>query len=270
MQPGDVPESYADIETARRDLGFEPKSDDRDRTCRFCRMVQAVSRLELTGTALSYSSCFWHRDRFENGTWICGHRARLCRVAGRPGVGETIRPGDWIDISSRRIDELRNARDATGEVAEAELRASSLILSNDPDALDQASFFIVTVPTPIDSARHPDLVASRERLCLDRSAAGRGSRRCVRIDRLSRADRAKSADRCWRSPRVCARAIDFKLGYSPERINPGDREHRLETITKVVAARRGDAASGSRRSMAPSSAPASIGRPRSRWPKPPR
>src|SRR3954465_7952377 len=72
-------------------------------------------------------------------------------------LAKQFAPVIGFDISVRRIEALRNARDATGEVAEEELRASSLILSGDPDRLDQASFFVVTVPTPIDSARHPGL-----------------------------------------------------------------------------------------------------------------
>src|SRR3954452_1508365 len=72
-------------------------------------------------------------------------------------LAKQFTPVIGFDISSRRLDELRNGRDVTGEVAEEELRASRLILSSDPDALDQASFFVVTVPTPIDSARYPDL-----------------------------------------------------------------------------------------------------------------
>ena len=64
---------------------------------------------------------------------------------------------------------------------------------------------------------------------------------------------------------------DFQLGYSPERINPGDREHRLETIAKVVAADDPAALRRAwRRSTARSSRPGCIGRPRSRWPRPPR
>jgi len=72
-------------------------------------------------------------------------------------LAKQFAPVIGFDISSRRIEELRNARDGTGEVGEEDLRASSLVLSSDPDMLDQASFFVVTVPTPIDSARHPDL-----------------------------------------------------------------------------------------------------------------
>src|SRR3954454_10061273 len=149
-------------------------------------------------------------------------------------LAKQFAPVIGFDISSRRIDELRNARDATGEVPEAELRASSLILSGDPDALDQASFFVVTVPTPIDSARHPDLsplesacalIGPRLRpgsVVVFESTVYTGLTRSICGPLLAKASGLRES-------------IDFKLGYSPERINPGDREHRLETITKIVA-----------------------------------
>ena len=62
-----------------------------------------------------------------------------------------------FDISQRRIAALRGANDTTGEVTEAELRETRLRLTDDPEALGEASFLIVTVPTPIDAERRPDL-----------------------------------------------------------------------------------------------------------------
>src|SRR5580693_4183917 len=62
-----------------------------------------------------------------------------------------------FDISSRRIGELRSCADVTGEVSEAALHATRLELSDDADVLTRASFIVVTVPTPIDAARRPDL-----------------------------------------------------------------------------------------------------------------
>ena len=62
-----------------------------------------------------------------------------------------------FDISKQRVAALREWKDATGEVSEADLRETKLRLTDDPDALEEASFFIVTVPTPIDSEHRPDL-----------------------------------------------------------------------------------------------------------------
>ena len=139
-----------------------------------------------------------------------------------------------FDVSARRIAALRAGHDATGEVAAAALRDSSLQLTGDPEALAQASFVIVTVPTPIDSERRPELgpLASACALIGPRLRQGTvvvfeltvypGLTREVCGPLLAKASGLRPG-------------IDFKLGYSPERINPGDRVHRLETIVKIVA-----------------------------------
>ncbi|HUC09397.1 MAG TPA: nucleotide sugar dehydrogenase [Stellaceae bacterium] len=139
-----------------------------------------------------------------------------------------------FDVSARRIGELRAGRDVTGEVAEAALCGSILRLTDEPDALADASFVIVTVPTPIDAERRPDLRPLTEacRLIGPRLARGTvvvfestvypGLTRQVCGPLLAAASGLKQG-------------IDFKLGYSPERINPGDAQHRLETIVKIVA-----------------------------------
>ncbi|MGD9615230.1 MAG: nucleotide sugar dehydrogenase [Alphaproteobacteria bacterium] len=139
-----------------------------------------------------------------------------------------------FDISSCRIDELRNTRDMTGEVSEAELRASSLILSSDPDTLDQASFFVVTVPTPIDSARHPDLSPLESACNLIGPRLRPGSVVVFESTVYPGLTRSICGPLLAKSSGL-RQGIDFKLGYSPERINPGDREHRFETITKIVS-----------------------------------
>lgn len=149
-------------------------------------------------------------------------------------LAKQFAPVIGFDISSRRVDELCNACDVTGEVTEAELHASRLILSSDPDSLDQASFFVVTVPTPIDSARHPDLsplegacrlIGPRLRpgsVVVFESTVYPGLTRNICGPLLAKVSGLRQG-------------IDFKLGYSPERINPGDGEHRLETIVKIVS-----------------------------------
>jgi UDP-N-acetyl-D-glucosamine/UDP-N-acetyl-D-galactosamine dehydrogenase len=144
-----------------------------------------------------------------------------------------------FDISSHRIDELLNACDATGEVPEVELRASSLVLSSDPDALDRASFFVVTVPTPIDSARYPDLSPLRSACTLIGPRLRPGSVVVFESTVYPGLTRDFCGPLLAKSSGL-RQSIDFKLGYSPERINPGDREHRLETITKIVSAEDGD------------------------------
>src|ERR1700719_775411 len=139
-----------------------------------------------------------------------------------------------FDIAQQRIAALRNAKDKTGEVTEAALRGTRLRFTDDPDTLDEASFFIVTVPTPIDAERRPDL-SPLEAAC---ALIGPHLRAGSVVVFESTVYPGLTREFC--GPRLAAasglrQGIDFKLGYSPERINPGDQQHRLETIVKIVA-----------------------------------
>jgi len=139
-----------------------------------------------------------------------------------------------FDISQQRIAALRNAKDQTGEVTEAALRGTRLRFTDDPDTLDEASFFIVTVPTPIDAERRPDL-SPLEAAC---GLIGPHLRAGSVVVFESTVYPGLTREFC--GPRLATasglrQGIDFKLGYSPERINPGDKQHRLETIVKIVA-----------------------------------
>jgi UDP-N-acetyl-D-galactosamine dehydrogenase len=139
-----------------------------------------------------------------------------------------------FDISAERVAELRRGEDRTGEVTSAELGKSSLILTHDASALSEVSFFIVAVPTPIDSQRRPDLTAllgacaiigphlKAGAVVVFESTVYPGLTREICGPALAKASGLKPGR-------------DFKLGYSPERINPGDRQHRLESIVKVVS-----------------------------------
>jgi UDP-N-acetyl-D-glucosamine/UDP-N-acetyl-D-galactosamine dehydrogenase len=139
-----------------------------------------------------------------------------------------------FDIDRVRIEELRAGIDRTREVDKSELAQPTLIYACDPQALAPADFYIVTVPTPIDVSRRPDLTAIHGAsetvgrflkpgdIVVFESTVYPGA---VEEDCAPILERA-SGLRCGR---------DFTLGYSPERINPGDKEHRFETITKVVA-----------------------------------
>jgi UDP-N-acetyl-D-galactosamine dehydrogenase len=139
-----------------------------------------------------------------------------------------------FDISERRIAALRRSEDTTGEVTQQDLAASTVKFSADQRDLAAASFFIVTVPTPIDADRRPDLsplegacrivgpALRRGSVVVFESTVYPGLTREICGPLLAKASGLKQG-------------TDFKLGYSPERINPGDRLHRLETITKIVA-----------------------------------
>lgn len=140
-----------------------------------------------------------------------------------------------FDISAERIAELRRGHDRTREIETADLHAARIEYTDQPAGLAAADFFIVTVPTPIDGANKPDL---RALLSASRSVGGAlktgdivvyestvypgaTEEECVPV--LERASGLKAG-------------VDFHVGYSPERINPGDKEHRFETIQKVVSA----------------------------------
>jgi UDP-N-acetyl-D-galactosamine dehydrogenase len=139
-----------------------------------------------------------------------------------------------FDISQRRIAELQRGIDSTGEIAPADLGQAKLHYSTDPAAMRGSSFFIVTVPTPIDSNRQPDLTAVRHACETVGSVLSPGG--VVVFE--STVYPGVTEEIC--GP-ILARisglrqGTDFTLGYSPERINPGDKEHTIERIVKVVS-----------------------------------
>jgi UDP-N-acetyl-D-glucosamine/UDP-N-acetyl-D-galactosamine dehydrogenase len=140
-----------------------------------------------------------------------------------------------FDISEKRVSELQSGHDRTGEISAAEMAQTSLRLTNDPDALADASFLIVTVPTPIDSENRPDLgpIKSACRLIAPRLKKGAI---IVFESTVYPGVTDDVAGPLLESESGLKRGVDFKLGYSPERINPGDKVHRLESIIKIVSA----------------------------------
>ena len=139
-----------------------------------------------------------------------------------------------FDISARRIAELRAGADATGEVAAPDLRDTTLRLSDDPDDLAAASFFVVTVPTPIDAQRRPDLSALESACALIGPRMAKGA--VVVFESTVYPGLTREVCGSWLAAASgLKQRVDFTLGYSPERINPGDPEHRLETVVKIVA-----------------------------------
>ena len=140
-----------------------------------------------------------------------------------------------FDISARRVASLAAGEDWTCEVAPEELAKSSLTFTDDASVLEDASFIIVTVPTPIDELRRPDL-RPIEGAC--RLIGPRLNRGAIVVFE-STVYPGVTEDIC--GPILAELsgmmpAVDFFLGYSPERINPGDKVRRLENITKIVAA----------------------------------
>lgn len=145
-----------------------------------------------------------------------------------------------FDVSQARIAELQSGRDRTGEVEGEALAASRLRFSADAEDLAEARLIIIAVPTPIDEHRKPDLGPMEKASATVAGHIRKGSvvvyestvypgvteEICVPIlERLSQ----------------LAFGRDFAVGYSPERINPGDKVHTVDKIVKVVAASSGAA-----------------------------
>lgn len=139
-----------------------------------------------------------------------------------------------FDIDSAKVVNLRNGLDLTLQFSHEEMRSSRLELTSDPESLRQCTFFIVSVPTPIDSHKRPDLQILQEAAKTVGKAISRGS---VVV--------FESTVYPGVTEEVCVPILeqhsglkvghDFNVGYSPERINPGDREHTFRRIKKVVS-----------------------------------
>ena len=143
-------------------------------------------------------------------------------------------PTVGFDVDDRRVAELKRGYDRNGEVAPEALRASHLRFTTDPASLRDADFIIVAVPTPVDRVKRPDLSYLTEASRL----VGRHLRPGTTVVYESTVYPGCTEEVCVpileRESGLRA-GLDFKVGYSPERINPGDPEHRLEHVVKVVA-----------------------------------
>lgn len=140
-----------------------------------------------------------------------------------------------FDISERRVQELIGGHDRTNEIEDGDLRAATLRYSASPCDLAGATFFIVTVPTPIDAANRPDLSPLESACELIGPRLTNGSVVVFESTVYPGVSEEFCAPLLERVSGL-VRGRDFTIGYSPERINPGDKEHRLETIVKVIAA----------------------------------
>jgi len=139
-----------------------------------------------------------------------------------------------FDIDRNRIAELKAGHDRTREVDEKELGQPMLAFESDPARLKPADFFIVTVPTPIDQANRPDLRA----LLSASETVGSVLKRGDIVVYESTVYPGAIEEDCAPVLETASGLVsgrDFTLGYSPERINPGDKQHRFESIMKVVS-----------------------------------
>ncbi len=139
-----------------------------------------------------------------------------------------------FDIKQSRIDELRRGEDNTREVTSQALRESPIQFTADPESLRGVDIFVIAVPTPIDQSNRPDLTP----IVKSSETVGKYLSKGGIVVYESTVYPGVTEDVC--GP-ILARVsglqqgVDFKLGYSPERINPGDKLHTLSKIVKVVS-----------------------------------
>jgi UDP-N-acetyl-D-glucosamine/UDP-N-acetyl-D-galactosamine dehydrogenase len=138
-----------------------------------------------------------------------------------------------FDINVEKVNALRAGNDLTGEVSPEVLKATSLKMTADPADLKQATFFVVAVPTPVDRNNRPDLTP----VVKASETVGRALKKGDVVVYESTVYPGVTEEIC--GPILAKvsglKRADFRLGYSPERINPGDTQHTLEKITKVVS-----------------------------------
>lgn len=139
-----------------------------------------------------------------------------------------------FDLNSNKIDLYKKGIDPTNEVGDEIIKTTSVEFTSDENALQSAKFFIVAVPTPINQDKTPNLAPvedaskiigrnlTKDSIIVYESTVYPGVTEDVCIPILEK----ESGLRC---------GVDFKVGYSPERINPGDKVHRLENIRKIVS-----------------------------------
>ena len=139
-----------------------------------------------------------------------------------------------FDLNTEKIAAYKKGRDITAELGDEALQAASIDFTADPRRLAEASFMVIAVPTPINGDKTPNLepvkgatkivakYIKKETIVVYESTVYPGVTENICRPLLEKVSGLKSG-------------CDFKIGYSPERINPGDKKHRLKSITKIVS-----------------------------------
>ncbi|PLR68573.1 hypothetical protein CYJ36_06255 [Bacillus sp. UMB0893] len=221
LQPGDVPATYADVDDLMRDVDFKP----------------ATTVEEGIGKFVDWYKKYYGLNPLPNkigvvGLGYVGLPAAIAFSEKFPVIG--------FDISSKRVNSLKQHVDYTGEVSKKVLNRANILFTEDPVMLKECGFIIVTVPTPIDLFKRPDLsclISASEIIgnqlqkgttVIYESTVYPGATEEICIPILEKQSGLKSGE-------------DFFVGYSPERINPGDKEHTFKSITKVISAQNKEA-----------------------------
>ena len=138
------------------------------------------------------------------------------------------------DISEDKIDKLKNGFDSTNQIMSKDLKNNNLIFTNDPKSLKKSNIIIVSVPTPVDKKNKPDIRLlksacktignnlTKKTTIVFESTVYPGLTEEICIKEIEKNSKLK-----WKK--------DFNIGYSPERINPGDKKNTLKSITKVIS-----------------------------------
>lgn len=138
------------------------------------------------------------------------------------------------DIDATRIEELKSGKDRTRELSEGELRSVNITYSADPTIIAKATFVILAIPTPVDEKNRPDLSLLRHAT----ETVGKHLQRGSIVVYESTVYPGVTEEICGpilEKQSGLTRGKDFTLGYSPERVNPGDKLHTIQKIVKVVA-----------------------------------
>lgn len=183
---------------------------------------------------------FWALAQRESAT-LCAMKSTLCIVGlgyvGLPLAHAMAKAGHTVhgyDVSPKRIEELCAGNDSTGELTEQQLCEVTISFSADPSCIAEADIIILALPTPVDTNNKPDLSILESAS----ETVGENMRQGAIVVYESTVYPGTTEEICGpilekASGMKCGK--DFTLGYSPERINPGDKEHTVDKIVKVVA-----------------------------------
>ena len=143
-------------------------------------------------------------------------------------------PAVGFDVDAERVRQLAAGHDRTREVSAAALAATDVLFTSESEPLRGADFHIVAVPTPIDDAKQPDLGPLRSASRAVGSQLKKGDIVVYESTVYPGATEEECVPELERASGLTC-GVDFRVGYSPERINPGDKEHSFREITKVVS-----------------------------------
>lgn len=136
-----------------------------------------------------------------------------------------------FDISKERIRELQSGHDWTNELSAEQLKSTPITYSDDPNTISEGDIVILAIPTPVDEFNNPDLSLVEKATAM----VGKHMKHGAIIVYESTVYPGVTEDICGPILKRESGGKSFKLGYSPERINPGDREHTIDKIIKIVA-----------------------------------